>query len=85
MARSGHRDAAGVAAWYRDWMDQASTAERSARDAKWTDSIAVGSRGFVEEIGRGVEARMKVEVRPDPAVGWIVRERTESYSGNSAP
>jgi hypothetical protein len=48
--------------------------------AQWTESIAVGSRGFVEGIGRTVETRMKVAVVQSESGNWIVQEVSPTYS-----
>ena len=66
--------------WYADWIADSAAPERAQRDDQWTQSIAVGSKPFVEHLGRHVEDRMKVEVQPAQAGGWLLRERGEPYS-----
>ena len=78
-ARTGQRDPARVAEWYREWIEQATSAERATRDPKWTESIAVGGRPFVDGIGRGVDDRMRVEVGTDDSGIWMVREKPAAY------
>jgi putative transposase len=46
------------------------------RDAKWTESLAVGSATFVSEVGHSIRNRMAVETLEDERNRsmWIVRE-----------
>jgi putative transposase len=46
------------------------------REAQWTESLAVGEREFVEDVGRKIPNRAKVIVDPPSGAGapWIVRE-----------
>ncbi len=71
LERTGQKDSDRVGSWYRDWV-RASAGER---DPKWTESVAVGRREFVETIGRGVEGRMKMEIMEAEAGEWLVKER----------
>jgi hypothetical protein len=54
------------------------TIQRGAleREAKWTESLAVGSALFVEKVGRQVGNRMKLERREDETDQsmWTLRE-----------
>lgn len=54
--------------------------QEQARDAKWTESLAVGSEEFVGRVGGLVRNRMKLELvedRRDKAT-WLVRELSPS-------
>ena len=42
---------------HRHWVEAALRDGRTRRDRRWTDSVAVGSRGFVEQLG-GATARL---------------------------
>ena len=66
--------------WYVDWIESSTTEEARKRDGKWTESIAVGGRSFVEALGGEVERRMSVEVLGDESGGWILKESKSSYS-----
>jgi len=66
--------------WYSNWIDAASSDEVAFRDGKWTENIAVGSKGFVEMIGKSVEDRMKVDISDDGTGNWLVKEDQSSYS-----
>ncbi|MCB1068859.1 MAG: transposase [Kiritimatiellae bacterium] len=80
LERTGQLDADRVVDWYKDWINDSSGGDAWKREAKWTESIAVGSREFVESIGRRVEDRMNVRVAEDGTGGWLVKEHQESYS-----
>ena len=83
--RAQQADAQAVRSWYTDWIDSASSVEAMEREGKWTESIAVGRKEFVEAIGRNVEDRMKVEAVDDGVGGWLLREERGSYSHFSGP
>ena len=46
------------------------------RNAKWTESLAVGRESFVTEISRSIRNRMRVETQPGEKdqSQWTVRE-----------
>lgn len=51
------------------------------REAHWTESLAVGSERFGEEVGRRIRNRMKVEIEEHeerPGL-WVVREARVAY------
>jgi hypothetical protein len=58
-------------------------AERIARDevkrqACWTESLAVGSQGFVERIQPLVQSRRETEVVAAAGNGWALQEAASS-------
>jgi REP element-mobilizing transposase RayT len=55
------------------------------RDAKWTESLAVGSEAFVKEVGRQIRNRMGVELVDEQAGDgtWLVREAQAAYGSFS--
>ena len=69
---------------YAYCLDEAIEREELKRDAKWTESLAVGSEAYVKKVGRGIRNRMKVDVVEDEEdrSTWVVRESDEpnSYS-----
>jgi len=83
-ARTDQSELSKLQSWYSNWIDDASMDEITSRDRKWTENIAVGSKGFIEMIGKSVEDRMKVEITDDGAGNWQVREEQNSYSPFSA-
>src|ERR1051326_2194170 len=44
-----------------------------AREPQWTESIAVGSRGFVEEIALTISCRQQLERAPGEGSAWVLR------------
>ncbi len=75
LARTGQKDPAQVGAWYREWVNEST----GPRDAKWTESVAVGRREFVEAISRQIEDRMKMELLETATGEWLLKERAASY------
>ena len=52
------------------------------REARWGESLAVGSADFVREVGGQIRNRMEVEIIEEsnrPGV-WVVREATPAYA-----
>ena len=46
----GFEDYAQVKPYHKKWVDEYLGNEKNIRDEKWTRSIAVGSRGFVDRV-----------------------------------
>jgi len=64
IAVLGLRDLEDLIRSHAAWVDEALHEEKKARDGKWTESIAVGSKGYVESIKEELGAlfvRRKVE------------------------
>jgi len=64
---------------YAKALEEALAVRELNRDPRWTESLAVGSREFVEEVGRQIPNRMKVvtEQPDDSSSTWIVREERD--------
>lgn len=61
---------------YAGSMQDALARRALQREAKWTESLAVGSEAYVKEISRHIGNRMHVEIMADhsePSI-WVVRE-----------
>jgi len=43
----------------KDWVDEAIARREKGRESKWTESVAVGSRGFVDDVKRKLGVRVK--------------------------
>ncbi len=68
---------------YCAMIDARVSGHRLAREPQWTESVAVGSESFVEEVAEklGRRARIKIEPTGDPGEdSWRVREASPSYS-----
>jgi putative transposase len=69
---------------YREWVEESLVRGGGGRESRWTESLAVGSKGFVERIK--VELGSKAigrEVKGSDGSSEL-REREVSYKGNIA-
>jgi len=71
----------GFRSGYDEGIQEAITRQDVKRESLWTESLAVGGRNFVEEVGGRIPNRMKVVVESmgDEGEPWIVREDQEAY------
>jgi putative transposase len=67
--------------FYAQLIQEAVDQEEFQREAMWTESLAVGSQRFVEEVGKRIRNRMAVMIEPSDVGGqnWIVREEECAY------
>jgi putative transposase len=69
---------------YREWVEETLAREVGGRESRWTESIAVGSQGFVEKT----KAELGIKATGREVVGtesvYELRERDDSYKGNFA-
>ena len=72
---------------HRQWVAEELALDRSRRDARWSEAIAVGSRAFVEEIQRELALKAKYrDVDETDAEGTCaLREPASAYTGSFAP
>ena len=56
-----------------------------SRDARWTESVAVGREAFVREVGAQIEDRMHMAFSAGTDGGWTVKEEPSPYIPFSAP
>jgi hypothetical protein len=54
----------------------------TARDANWTESLAVGSKGFVEQMQVTIKNRQNlvIEETKGREPKWCLREREQEYA-----
>ena len=71
---TGRSDADELAANYAAFVEEAVAGERLGREAQWTESIAVGSREFVEEVAGKIEGRVKLDIDECGEESWTVRD-----------
>ena len=68
---------------YNGWIEESLRIDRNVRDSKWTQSVAVGGKEFVEmtkdRLGYRAEGRKVVKSRED----YQLREQQASYIANS--
>jgi len=71
---------------YPDWIDERLKKWGLLRDGRWTESVAVGSKEFVEATKRALATRVKrrkieeSEVQIGP-IEFVLREATGAYKG----
>ena len=72
---------------YAYCLDEAIKREELKRDAKWTESLAVGSEDYVKKVGLGIKRRVRVESKErtvgqaDVREGWTRERRPAQPSG----
>lgn len=66
---------------YSRAVDEMSSMETLARDPVWTESVAVGSREYVEEAKKSIQWRMRwtSEEHPQTPGQWSVRDTRMPY------
>jgi putative transposase len=66
---------------YREMIEESLKREKQIRDAKWTESVAVGPRGFVDEIQNQVQWRTQWVREEDPLLPgqWSIGEPSAEY------
>lgn len=64
---------------HRLWVEDALRSGRRSRESKWTDSIAVGSRGFVDDIRARLGIRCKGRKIAEGEDGCELREPESVY------
>ena len=71
----------GFRSGYEEGIQDPITRQDVERESLWTESLAVGGRDFVEEVGGRIPNRMKVVIESmgDEGEPWIVREDQEAY------
>jgi putative transposase len=65
---------------HRDWVEESLRAERSARNGKWSESIAVGSKGFVARVKKQLGLRAKGRKITESSETYQLREPQFPYS-----
>jgi putative transposase len=64
---------------YEEWIREALTVKTTGRESKWTESVAVGGKDFVERIKDRLGARAgsrEVEIEEDD---FVLREKKDYY------
>jgi putative transposase len=68
---------------HRDWIEAALHDRRLEREARWSESVAVGSRAYVERIRRDLGHRARYRVVEPVADSYMLREQAERYGHDS--
>jgi putative transposase len=64
---------------HRDWVETALREGRREREQCWSESVALGSRGFVEEVQRRLGRRGRYRVIAEVGGDYVLREGSEPY------
>lgn len=92
MLLLGINDREKLRRFYSEWVEDALRTRDLARDDRWTESIAVGSKEFVERtasslgiksIGRNIQKAVKETENGETGI-WILREKRHPYNSNFA-
>jgi putative transposase len=79
----GMSDLGAFAEWYRAELGKALEAASARREPHWTESIAVGSEGFVRRIAALAKNRKKLEIKEWADAGWYVRDPAACYGAKA--
>lgn len=64
---------------YKVSINEAIESRSLQRDPRWTESIAVGSEGFVLSIEEQITGRRKLKIESNSAGDWTIREEEAPY------
>jgi putative transposase len=67
---------------HKDWVEEYLGDGKNIRDDRWTKSIAVGSKGFVEYVKTALGALAKGRKPLKVEEGYQLREPSVSYGGD---
>ena len=73
-----------LAAVHRNWVETALREGRGRRERRWTESVAVGGHGFVEQLQRQLGRRGRYRVIEAEGEGNVLREGAACYARHSA-
>ncbi len=65
---------------HKEWVEESLRVERSTRDGKWSESIAVGNEGFVAMVKKQLGIRAKGRKIAEAVGECQLREAQSSYS-----
>jgi REP element-mobilizing transposase RayT len=68
----------------REWVEEALAHDDLVRENKWTESVAVGSKGFVDTVKAKLGLRAKGRRVFGVADDWTLREQQEFFGGVDA-
>jgi len=71
--------------FHKKWVEEILKTQNYVRESKWSQSIAVGSKGFVEGIKEKLGIRAKGRKVADSKDLYHLREAQPAYNSNFAP
>jgi hypothetical protein len=81
----GIKDADNLSEYHRNWVDEVLKKGSNQRDAKWTESIAVGDEEFVMETKAKLGAKAMGRRALENKEGYELRESQSPYNPVFAP
>ena len=66
------------------WAETALRKGRGERKPQWTDSVAVGGRGFVEQMPRALGRRGRSRAIEPASAGYVLRDTAAFYDRSLA-
>jgi putative transposase len=67
---------------HRDWVEEALTRERVARESRWSEAVAVGRLSFVNEVKRELGFKAVHREVTELEGSYALREEGEAYGLN---
>jgi len=74
-----------LVAQHREWIDQAVRDHAMKREAKWSESVAVGSAGFVEQIKQQLGTQAAGRKLREEGDAYVLREPEIAYNAHFEP
>jgi putative transposase len=68
---------------HREWVKNALMEKGKHREALWSESVAVGSRDYVAQVGKALGGMARGRSIRKVAEGWELRETQVPYNANS--
>lgn len=68
--------------YYRKWIDHVVMNEEQKRESKWTESLAVGSKKFVEMVDKQLKPKAQKRRIKEGSGGFELREELPSYEAD---
>lgn len=68
---------------HRRWIDEAIEENKLMREAKWSQSIAVGSEAFVNQVAAAINPELSKRKTTEIGKSFVVREASVAYNAHS--
>ena len=68
---------------HRRWIDEALHENMLVREAKWSQSIAVGSEAFVSQVAAAINPEISKGKTAEMGESFVVREASVAYNAHS--
>jgi hypothetical protein len=87
MALLGMPDEKALSEHHREWINEALEKHSCQRDSRWAESVAVGSKAFIEQTKEQLGFRAKGREIQEDDRGYALREASSGYdfAGKNSP